>query len=147
MTSHWSLRYLKTKLWANEGPGIKLAVWLPTTKSRESTSSWHPILECDTTLKRSRGELQLWFRPRRDRMSQSGFMSSQSLGTPTGTISGLQLGSPEKKSHLDVASAESCREYYMGEGGGFPRVRAMVSFVCQSARGLSQHPRVFPNAN
>jgi len=27
---------------------------------------------------------------------------------------------PEKKNHLDVASAESCRVYYMGEGGGFP---------------------------
>jgi hypothetical protein len=48
---------------------------------------------------------------------------------------------------LDVASAESCRVYYMGEGGGFPRVRAVVSLVCPSARGLSQHPRVFPNAN
>jgi hypothetical protein len=35
----------------------------------------------------------------------------------------------------------------MGEGGGFPRVRAVVSLVCQSARGLSQHPMVFPNAN
>jgi len=35
----------------------------------------------------------------------------------------------------------------MGEGGGFPRVRAMVSQVIQVARGLSQHPRVFPNVN
>ncbi|CAK9860381.1 unnamed protein product, partial [Sphagnum jensenii] len=33
-----------------------------------------------------------------------------------GTISGLQLGSPRKKSHLNVASAERRREYYMGEG-------------------------------
>jgi hypothetical protein len=75
-------------------------------------------------------------------------MSPQSPRTPTGTISGLQLGSPGKKSHLDVAPAECCREYYMGEGGGgFPRVRAVVSLVCQSARGLSQHPRVFPNVN
>jgi len=63
------------------------------------------------------------------------------------TISGLQLGSPGKKSHLDVASAERCREYYMGEGGGFPRVWAMVSHVVQSARGLSQHPRVSRNVN
>jgi hypothetical protein len=46
-----------------------------------------------------------------------------------------------------IANAERCREYYMGEGGGFPRVRAVVSLVCQSARGLSQHPRVFPNVN
>jgi hypothetical protein len=48
--------------------------------------------------------------------------------------------------HLDVVSAESCKEYYMGEGGGFPRVRAVVSQVVQVARGLSQHPRVFLNA-
>ncbi len=49
--------------------------------------------------------------------------------------------------HADVAFMGERREYYMEEGGGFPRVRAMVSQVCQSARGLSQHPRVFPNVN
>jgi hypothetical protein len=43
---------------------------------------------------------------------------------------------------LDATLAERYREYYMGEGGGFPRVRAVVSLVCQSACGLSQHPRV-----
>ncbi len=57
-----------------------------------------------------------------------------------GIISGLQLGSPRKNNHLDVAPAERCREYYMGEGDGFPRIQAMVSFVCQSARGLSGAP-------
>jgi hypothetical protein len=46
------------------------------------------------------------------------------------TISGFQLGSPGKKSHLDVASMESCRVYYKGEGGDFPQVRAVVSLVC-----------------
>jgi hypothetical protein len=35
-----------------------------------------------------------------------------------GTISGLQLGSPGKKSHLDVASAGCHREYYREYGGG-----------------------------
>jgi hypothetical protein len=74
-------------------------------------------------------------------------MSSQSPGTPIGTISGLQLGSPGKKSHLDVVPELWRKEYYMGEGGGFPRVRAVVCLVVQSARGLSQHPRVFPNVN
>jgi len=63
------------------------------------------------------------------------------------TVSGLQLGSPGKKSHLDVASVVRRREYYMGKGGGFPRVRAVMSQVVQVARGLSQHPRVFPNTN
>jgi hypothetical protein len=73
-------------------------------------------------------------------------MGSQSSGSPIGTISGLHFGSPKNLCHLDVASAANCREYYMGEGDGFPRVRAVVSLVCQSARGLSQHLRVFPNA-
>jgi hypothetical protein len=99
------------------------------------------------SLERSRRGLQVWFRPRCDRTWQSGVMSSQSPGTPTGIVSGLQLGSPGKKSHLDVASVERCREYYMGEGGGFPRVRAVVCLVVQSARGLSQHLRVSRNVN
>ncbi len=52
-------------------------------------------------------------------------MSSQSLGT----ISGLQLGSPGINRHLDVASVESYRVYYMGEGDGFPQVQAVVNQV------------------
>jgi hypothetical protein len=44
-------------------------------------------------------------------------------------ISGLPLRSPRTKSHLDVAHVESCRVYYMGEGGGFPWIRAVVSLV------------------
>ncbi len=71
-------------------------------------------------------------------------MSSQSPETPTGIVLGLQLGSPGKKSHLDVVSAEWRKEYYMGEGGGFPRVRAVVCLVVQSARGLSQRPWLVP---
>jgi hypothetical protein len=50
-------------------------------------------------------------------------------GVQTGIVSGLHLGSPGKKSHLDVASAQSCREYYKGEGGGFPQVQAVVCHV------------------
>jgi hypothetical protein len=41
-------------------------------------------------------------------------------GVQTGIVLGLHFGSPGKKSHLDVASARSCREYYKGEGGGVP---------------------------
>jgi len=52
-------------------------------------------------------------------------------GVQTETVSGLHFGSPGKKNHLDASVAESCREYYMGEGGGFPRVRAVVSQVSQ----------------
>jgi hypothetical protein len=41
----------------------------------------------------------------------------------------LPLGNLGTKCHLDVAPVEKCREYYKGEGGGSPEVRAVVSFV------------------
>jgi hypothetical protein len=54
---------------------------------------------------------------------------SKVVGVRIGTISGLFFGSLEIKSHLDVGATKSRREYYMGEGGGFPWVWAMVSLV------------------
>jgi hypothetical protein len=64
---------------------------------------------------------------------------------PIVTISGLPLGSPKTKGHLDVAPVEWHRIYYMGEGGGFPRVRAVVSQVsrelpvaCPSTKGAPE---------
>ncbi len=60
-------------------------------------------------------------------------------------ISGLPLGSRKTKSYLDVAPVESCRIYYMGEGGHFPRVRAVVSLMslespvpCPSTKGVPE---------
>ncbi len=50
-------------------------------------------------------------------------------GVQTGTVSGLLLGSSRIKSHSDVGATERRRKYYMGEGGGFPRVRTVVSLV------------------
>jgi hypothetical protein len=60
-------------------------------------------------------------------------------------ISGFFLGSLGRKSHLDVGAAGRHRECYMGEGGGFPRVWAMVSLVspelpvaCLSTKGVRE---------
>jgi len=44
-------------------------------------------------------------------------------------ILGLLLRTPGTKNHLDVGATERHRKYYMGEGGGFPQVRAVVSLV------------------
>ncbi len=62
---------------------------------------------------------------------------------PVVTISGLPLGTPGTKCHLDVAPVEWCRVYYMGEGGGFPRVQVVVNQVslelhvaCPSTKGV-----------
>jgi hypothetical protein len=64
MALHEPFGHLQPKLWAKEGPGVKLAVWLPTTKSRESTRPRHLQQKCDMALEISRGKLQLWFKPR-----------------------------------------------------------------------------------
>jgi hypothetical protein len=72
-----------TQVMGKRKAGVKLAVWLPTTKSRESTSSRHLLKECNMALKSCRGELQFWFKPHSNRRSEPGDMSSQSPGTPT----------------------------------------------------------------
>jgi hypothetical protein len=48
---------------------------------------------------------------------------------PTLTISGLPFGSLGTKCYLDVGLVERHKVYYKGEGGVFPQVWAMVSFV------------------
>jgi hypothetical protein len=80
--------------------------WKALDKSYNFCSELVPI--------RARGE-ELW--------------PSKVPGLQPGTVLGLPLGSLGEKGHLDVASTESCREYYKGEGGGFPRVRAVVNQV------------------
>jgi hypothetical protein len=82
MASHESFRHLQHKLWSKEGLGVKLAVWFPTTKSRESTQRRCVQAECNTPLESSQGELQVCFRPHPDWRSEQGVMSCQSLGSP-----------------------------------------------------------------
>jgi hypothetical protein len=64
-------------------------------------------------------------------------------GVQTRTVSRFPLGSPGTKGHLDVAPMEWRKVYYMGEGGGFPQARAVVSHVspklpvaCLSTKGV-----------
>jgi hypothetical protein len=49
-------------------------------------------------------------------------MNAQVPGVQTEIVSGLHFGSPGTKSHSSVGAVEQCKEYYMGEGGGFPRI-------------------------
>ncbi len=58
-------------------------------------------------------------------------------------ISGLLFGSPGTKSHLDVAPVERHKVYYKGEGGGFPQLWDVVSFVSLSCSWLILAPKVF----
>jgi hypothetical protein len=59
-----------------EGAGVKLPVWLSTTKSRELTR-----LRC-VQLESSKRELQVCFRPHPNSRSEQRVMNSQSPGSP-----------------------------------------------------------------
>jgi hypothetical protein len=52
------------------------------------------------------------------------------------------MGVLRQKCHLDVAPMERRKEYYKGEGGGFPQVQAAVSLVSPSCPWLVLAPKV-----
>jgi hypothetical protein len=55
MGTHGPFGHLQHKLWQKEGSGVKLTIWLPTTKSRESTQPRCVQMKCDTPLESSQG--------------------------------------------------------------------------------------------
>jgi hypothetical protein len=105
MALHWPFGHLKPKLWAKEGPGVKLAIWLLTTKSQESTSFRRRLEECDTALESSRQELQLWFKTCLDPNLKRGAVAVQSLGTSTWD----NFGTPFRESQQNVSFGCSLR--------------------------------------
>jgi hypothetical protein len=71
--------------------GIKLAIWLLTTKSQESTWSRCVQVDCDTPLESSWEEIQIFLRPHPNRRSKLGVMTSQSIGSPNWDNFGIPL--------------------------------------------------------
>jgi len=57
MASNGPFQHLQLKLWSKKGMGVKLAIWLPTTKSQESTRPRCVQMECGTPLESSWVEL------------------------------------------------------------------------------------------
>jgi hypothetical protein len=80
MASYEPFGHLQHKLWSKEKTGVKLTIWLPTTKSRESTRTRCVQVKCDTQLESSRQELQVCFRIHPNPRSEQRIMSSQSGG-------------------------------------------------------------------
>jgi len=123
MSLYHPFEHLKHKLWPKEGLGVKLAVWFPPTKSRESSQFPCVQVVCNKgynfvlDLVSIRGlHTKLW--------------GPKVMGIPILAISGFSLGSPRTKCHLDVGLVERHMYTIRGEGGGFPQVRAVVSLSC-----------------
>jgi hypothetical protein len=138
MGLHCPFGHLKHKLWPKERLRVKLTIWFPTTKSWESTQ-----FPCVT---------YRWKVLDKGYNFVSDFIAIRGLhkklcalkvvGVLAVGISGLPLGSPETKSHLDVAPIKKRKVYYKGEGGGFPQVRAMVNLVCSNCPWFVLAPKV-----
>jgi hypothetical protein len=143
MGSHDPFGHLKHKLWPKERPGVKLTIWLLTTKTRESTRFTCVQVACDIPLESSWQGLQLCFRPHLNQRSASEVMGPQSHGSPNFGNFGTPTWESQDKCHLDVGLVERHRIYYKGEGGGFPQVRAMVSLVSPSCPWFLLAPKVF----
>ncbi len=82
MGSHCPFGHLKHKLWSKERPGVKLAIWLPTTKSRELTQFPGVHAAWDIPLESSWLGLQLCFQPHCNWRSSHQVMGPQSCGNP-----------------------------------------------------------------
>jgi hypothetical protein len=121
MGLHHPFGHLKHKLWPKERPRVKLVVWFPTTKSRELTRflacRWHATYHW-----KALGE---GYNFALDLISIEGLQrklwAPKVAKAPSLGISGLPLGSPKTKCHLNVSLMEKHKIYYKGEGGGFPK--------------------------
>jgi len=145
MVLHEPFGHLWHKLWQKEGSGVKLAIWLPTTKSRESTQPRCVQVEWDIPLESSQGELQVCFRPHPNWRSEQRVMNLQGPRSPNRDSFRLLLGSPETKNHSDVGATKRRKEYYMRGGDSFPESGPWWVLWVQGCSWLVPAPRVFQN--
>jgi hypothetical protein len=117
------------KLWLKERSGVNLAIWLFTIKSQKSP--WFPCIKvaCHIHWKAFNEDYNFAL----DFIFIGGLYKKlwapKITGVPISRNLGLQLGSLETKWHLGACPIARHREYYKGEGSGFPQVRAVVSLV------------------
>jgi hypothetical protein len=73
-------------------------------------------------------------------------MNAQSPRSPNRDSFGTPLWESRKKCHSDASAVERRKKYYMGKGGGFLRVRTMMSqvspellVVCPSTKSAPEY--------
>jgi hypothetical protein len=143
MGSHCSFEHLKHKLWPKEGAGSRIVNLTPDQKKSRILLIYLAADNVQHTVEKlsMRATTLLQTKLRSE-------VCSRSYGAPKSRESRLagfresHAGVPGEKSHLDVGPVERCIVYYMGEGGGFPRVRAVVSLVCPCCPWLVLTPKV-----
>jgi hypothetical protein len=148
MVSHEPFGHMQHKLWSKEGPGVKLAVWLPTTKSRESTRSWCVQMECDTPWESSWGELQVFFRPHPQSEVWAGsYELPKSWESKPGQFRDSSLGVPRIKAIWMQVRQSNVENTMWGKVVPSPECGPWWVKWVRVARGLSQHQKCFSKVN
>jgi len=135
----WSSSYGQKKgqesNWQFDFRPLKVGNWpLPDIASRSATWRWKAL---DNSYNFGSNLVPIWVRGEE-------LWASKVLGLQPGTVSGLQLGSPGKKSHSDVASAVRHKEYYMGKVVASPEfgpwwvLCVKVPVACPNTQGCSR---------
>ncbi len=129
MGLHDPFGHLKHKLWPKEGPEVKLQFDSQQLKVRNrpnfhacrwrATYRWKPLNKgynfASNLILITGLHPKLW--------------CPKVAGAPTLVTVGLPLGSLGTKCHLDVGPVGNHKVYYKREGGGFPQIRVVMSFV------------------
>jgi hypothetical protein len=162
-TSHWGFIYIIGKIskcrcpkWAclthldiyntsygqKKDRGVKLAIWLSTTESQESTRFPCVQVACDTSLESSQRGLQLWFRPRPDCKSAPEVIVLQSCETPILGDFGTPAWESQDKKPFGCHSRGVVQSILYGGRWWLPSNSGRgESCECRVARGLSSHQR------
>jgi hypothetical protein len=117
-TSHWGVLYIIGKLW-------KCRCWKWDRMGHSDI--------CSTSLLQTWSQSEVWTKS---------YDLVKSWESKPGQFWDSTFGVPGQKGHSDVGAAEQRKEYYMGEGGGFPQVRAMVNQVSSCCMWLVPTLRV-----
>jgi hypothetical protein len=125
MGLHDPFGHFKQNLWPKERPGVKVATWLPTTKSLESPRFPCMKVVCNILLKNSQQGLQLCFRPHFNWKFAHKIMGPQSYVS----FNFENFETPTWESWYKMTFECWHKIYYKGEGDGFPHVRVVVSLV------------------
>jgi len=143
MASHEPFRHLQHKLWSKERSDVKLAIWFPTIKSRESTRSQCVQIECDTLLESSWGELQVRFRPHPNPRYEPGVTSSQRFGSPNREFQDSSLRISRRKAIWMWVRRSNAQNTIWGKVVASPESGLWWIKWVRVARGLSQHQECF----
>jgi hypothetical protein len=136
MPSHWQFGHLQPKLWAKEGPGVKpLKVGnrpLPDVRFGSATWRWKDLDEGynfgSDLVAIQRRSRELW------QFKVPGVPPGQFRDSISGVpgICAIWMPPPWRAAEYTIGSKVVA----------YSRVQAVVSLVCPSARGKSQHSRV-----